>query len=129
MAYILKHCDMDVVRFDLAEAFDGAVVRLIELNNANAHLIPLDMKPDDAGILRWLRRRTIPSNRAYVNNFLAKQGLNEKNTKGVITKRQRDKLRHLLDFHFMKHSRYNLPDERLRYIEDFIHRRVQVLLD
>ena len=84
MAYILKHCDMDVVRFDLTEAFDGVVARLIELNIANAHLIPLDMKPDDAGILRWLRRRTIPSNRAYVNNFLAKQGLNEKNTKGII---------------------------------------------
>ena len=84
MAYILKHYDQNVIKFDLTEDFDGAVVRLIEIDAAHAHLVPLDMKPDNAGILRWLRRRTIPSNRAYVNNFLAKQGLNEKNTKGII---------------------------------------------
>lgn len=172
MAYILKHYDQDIMRFDLSEEFDGPSARLIEVNHRYANFIPLGMKPDDAGILRWLKRRTIPSNRAYVRNFLAKQGLSEKNIKGIIdlskglslfcyamdddlqnierfaktcqpaaypdhvafargvmTKRQRDKLRHVLDFRFQRHTRYNLPEKRVRIIEEFIHNRARVLLE
>jgi hypothetical protein len=48
--------------------------------------------------------------------------------KEVITKKPKQKLRKLINFNFKKHSRYNLPSERLKIIEAFIQRRVQELL-
>lgn len=42
------------------------------------------MGPDEESIRKWLIKRTIPSSRAYATNFLAKLGLNEKDTKGII---------------------------------------------
>jgi hypothetical protein len=39
------------------------------------------------------------------------------------------KLRHLLEFRFKKHSRYNLPDKRLRMIERQIKKRARLLLE
>ena len=49
--------------------------------------------------------------------------------KSVLTKKHRDKLRKLIDFSFKKHSRYNLPKSRLKYLERFIQERARVLLD
>ena len=42
------------------------------------------MEPDEESIRKWLRKRIITSSRAYATNFLAKLGLNEKDTKGII---------------------------------------------
>ena len=39
-----------------------------------------------------------------------------------------EKLRHLLTFKFKKHSRYNLPEKRLRMIEKQVQKRVKLLL-
>ena len=49
--------------------------------------------------------------------------------KAVLTHEMRNKLRKLLDFKFTKHSRYNLPDNRLALIEAVVHSRVRELLD
>jgi len=48
--------------------------------------------------------------------------------KEVISKEQKKKLRLLINFKFKKHSRYNLPANRLKIIEEFIQKRVQELL-
>lgn len=48
--------------------------------------------------------------------------------KAVLTSEYREKLRHLLNFRFKKHSRYNLPADRLRVIEKMIQKRAQMLL-
>ena len=42
------------------------------------------MEPNEESIRKWLRKRIIPSSRAYATNFLAKLGLNEKDIKGII---------------------------------------------
>ena len=47
----------------------------------------------------------------------------------VLTPELREKLRHLLTFRFKKHSRYNLPEKRLRMIEKQVQKRARVLLD
>ena len=47
----------------------------------------------------------------------------------ILTPELREKLRHLLNFKFKKHSRYNLPEKRLRMIEQQVQRRVQKLLE
>jgi hypothetical protein len=49
--------------------------------------------------------------------------------KAVMGPEQRQKLRHLLEFRFKKHSRYNLPDKRLRMIEGQVQKRARLLLE
>ena len=46
-----------------------------------------------------------------------------------ITERQRAQLRKLINFKFKKHSRYNLPANRLKTIEKFMQKRIQELLN
>ena len=46
-----------------------------------------------------------------------------------LRKEQREALRHLLTFRFKKHSRYNLPNKRLRMIERQIQKRAKQLLE
>ena len=43
--------------------------------------------------------------------------------KAALTPELREKLRHLLNFKFKKHSRYNLPEKRLRMMERQVQRR------
>lgn len=49
--------------------------------------------------------------------------------KKVLTSAHKEGLRHLLNFKFKKHSRYNLPADRLKLIEKQIQRRAKELLD
>ena len=49
--------------------------------------------------------------------------------KTVLTKAHKDKLRGLLNFKFKKHPRYNLPDERLKYLEKKVQERARLLLE
>lgn len=84
MSYILKQYDTDLLRFDMQKDIDGVSAQILSVNEKNRSLLPLDLELSDYGLAKWLKRRTIPSNRAYVQNFLAKLGLNEKDTKGII---------------------------------------------
>ena len=49
--------------------------------------------------------------------------------KKVLTSEHREGLRQLLDFKFRKHTRYNLPEKRLKLIESQIHARAKLLLE
>lgn len=84
MSYILKQYDTDLLSFDMQKDIDGISVQILSLNDAQRSLLPLDLELSDHGLAKWLKRRIIPSNRAYVQNFLAKLGLNERDTKGII---------------------------------------------
>lgn len=48
--------------------------------------------------------------------------------KPLITKRQRDKLRRLLEFEFDRKSTYKLPNDRLKKLEELIGSRAKELL-
>lgn len=48
--------------------------------------------------------------------------------KAVLTPEHREGLRHLLNFRFKRHSRYNLPEERLDLLEKQVQKRVRELL-
>jgi hypothetical protein len=48
--------------------------------------------------------------------------------KQIMTKRQKDKLRSLLNIKLKKHQRYNLSNDRLKAIEVFLNDRVRELL-
>ena len=49
--------------------------------------------------------------------------------KKLLTPAHKEGLRHLLNFKFKKHPRYNLPADRLKLIEKQIQRRAKELLD
>ena len=82
--YFLKNRDLPLLKFSMRTDDGGLKVSIGEVYEDNAAFLPLDLTLSENGLLKWLKRRTIPSNRAYVINFLAKLGLNEKDTKGII---------------------------------------------
>lgn len=84
MNYILKQFDNDLLYFSWDYTNDGLQVHINSVNENMNDQIPLDLEVDDNSLKRWLKKRTIPRNRAYVSNFLSRLGLNEKDTKGII---------------------------------------------
>lgn len=84
MNYILKQYDNDLLYFSMKNTNDGLEVLIDTVNQNLQYLLPLDLELSNEGLKKWLQKRTIPRNRAYVSNFLSRLGLNEKDTKGII---------------------------------------------
>ena len=84
MSYFLKLFDDNLIEFTMEKSIDGIDVELLWFDENKTDMLPLGVEPTNASLKKWLKARTIPSNRAYVQNFLAKLGLNEKDTKGII---------------------------------------------
>lgn len=75
MNYVLKHFDTPLILFS-AESGAEPNIRLLSVNESCRTLFPLDLaevSPD--GLESWIRHRTIPRNRAYVDNLLSTMGL------------------------------------------------------
>lgn len=84
MNYILKQFDNDLLYFSMENTNDGLQVHINSVNENIKNHLPLDLEINDKSLKKWLEKRTIPRNRAYVSNFLSRLGLNEKDTKGII---------------------------------------------
>ena len=84
MNYILKQFDSDLLYFSMENTNDGLDIEIKSINDGLKQQLPLDLELNNHSLKRWLEKRTIPRNRAYVSNFLARLGLNEKDTKGII---------------------------------------------
>ncbi len=84
MAYILKQYDIALMKFDICNDFDGMTTKILWVDENKKNLLPLDLQENNESLSKWIKGRVVPSNRAYVENFLAKLGLNEKDTKGII---------------------------------------------
>ena len=83
--YMLRLYDRDLLSFSLAEqGLEGLKAKLLWVNEEHKHLLPLDMELLDAGVLKWLQKRVIPKNRAYVAEILKTFGLSINDTKGII---------------------------------------------
>lgn len=85
MIFTLKHFDKELITFSLESTAAGFTVNIIDMNGSEEQFFPLDLELTETGLLRWLKKRTIPANRYYVENFLAKLGLNIKDTLGILT--------------------------------------------
>ena len=84
MSYILKQYDYDLAYFDVFYDIEGFRVENFKIEEKNMHLLPLNLKQDNEGMAKWLKNRSIPKNREFVDKFLSKLGLNHNNTKGII---------------------------------------------
>lgn len=76
MEYILKQFDKPLLKFSATTDTSEPEIQILWIDEDSRSLLPLDMTLTPEGLSRWLRRRTIPKNRAYVHNLLAKCGLN-----------------------------------------------------
>ena len=85
MVYILKNKDMDVLKFEVVSNLRDPEVNIIWVNPDQKALLPLDLKANNDSLARWLKNRTIPRNRAFVNAFLAKCGLSINRPMDIIS--------------------------------------------
>lgn len=76
MEYILKQFDKPLLKFSATTDTSEPDIQILWIDENSRNLLPLDLTLTPEGLSRWLRRRTIPKNRAYVHNLLAKCGLN-----------------------------------------------------
>lgn len=75
MIYTLMHFDSPLIVFS-AERQVEANIKIIEAHEENKELLPLDLtEVSENGIESWIRHRSIPKNRAYVDTLLSSLGL------------------------------------------------------
>ena len=106
---ILKHRDRELLRFEWVEP-QG--VRVLSVNESERKFLPLEMKgvADDESLWSWLRHRTVPKHRNYIQQMLGNIGIVRMDTRSII-------------------EIYNLPVDRLQRIEDFLQNRIAILLE
>lgn len=75
MIYTLMHFDTPLVVFS-AERQAEANIKILEAHEENRALFPLDLpEVSGSGIESWIKHRSIPKNRAYVDTLLSALGL------------------------------------------------------
>lgn len=84
MNYELKHFNTTLVRFSATEDTAAPDINILWVNEECRDLFPLGMELSGSGIAKWLKQRTIPKNRAYVNSFLSKCGLHINRPMNII---------------------------------------------
>ena len=75
MIYTLMHFDTPLIVFS-AEKQAETNIRIIVVHEENKELFPLDLAEiSERGIESWIKHRSIPKNRAYVDTLLSSLGL------------------------------------------------------
>lgn len=75
MIYTLMHFDAPLIVFS-AERQAEVNIKIIEIHKENKELFPLDLAEiSERGIVSWIKHRSIPKNRAYVDTLLSSLGL------------------------------------------------------
>lgn len=72
MIYELRHFDTILLRFFAEENTGLPEIKILWYNEDQKALLPLDLVLSNEGLVKWLKRRTIPRNRAYVHSLLSK---------------------------------------------------------
>ena len=84
MNYELRHMNTPLIRFSVLEESNSPEIDILWINDEQRHLMPLELELSADGLSRWIKHRTIPKNRAYVNNFLSKCGLHINRPMSII---------------------------------------------
>ena len=83
--YVLKLYDTELLRFSMSYSSSlDPEIRLISTREKLKSLMPIGLELSNEGLLKWLRRRTIPKNRRYVREVLGVLNLNEANVIDII---------------------------------------------
>lgn len=83
--YSLRLYDEELLTFSLSDrGLEGMKAEILTVNEARRAVFPLDLTLTGEGVMKWLERRVIPKNRAFVDEILKTLGLSINNTKGII---------------------------------------------
>lgn len=83
--YNLKLYNETLLTFSLEEkGLEGLKAEIQSVFDVDKELFPIDMEVSNIGVLKWLQKRVIPKNRAFVDEILKSLGLSINNTKGII---------------------------------------------
>lgn len=75
MIYTITHFDTPLITFS-AESQVETNIKIIKVHEENRKLFPLDLaEVSENGIESWIKQRSIPKNRAYVDTLLSSMGL------------------------------------------------------
>ena len=85
MHYIVRHFDLPLLEFEADMDSAETNLRIVKVYDENRAFLPLNLTVSEDGLGRWLRHRTIPKNRAYVDALLSKVGLSLNRPLGIIT--------------------------------------------
>lgn len=84
MNYELRHFNTPLLRFSATEDSNTPDINILWCDESKKDLLPLDLEVSGEGLTKWLKHRTIPKNRAYVQNFLSKCGLSINRPMNII---------------------------------------------
>lgn len=83
--YSLRLYDEELLTFSLRDGgLEGLKADIFSVNENRKPVFPLDLEWTGEGIIKWLERRVIPKNRAFVDEILKALGLSVNDTKGII---------------------------------------------
>lgn len=75
MNYELRHFDTPLIRFSVNSGAEPEI-HILWHNETKKNLFPLDLSDvTEDGLISWIKHRSIPKNRAYVDNLLSTMGL------------------------------------------------------
>lgn len=85
MKYILKMYDENLVWFQMAiHPLNGLQIEIERVAEGREQILPLDLEMTGEGMVKWLQKRVIPKNRAFVHEILKSLNLSQNDTKGII---------------------------------------------
>ena len=83
--YSLRLYDEELLTFSLQDAgLAGMKAHILSVKEERKEVFPLDLDLTDESVMKWLEKRVIPKNRAFVDEILKTLGLSVNNTKGII---------------------------------------------
>lgn len=83
--YTIRIYDTNLIDFTLREqGIEGLTADIEAVNEEERRRFPLDLEVSDEGLVKWLQRRVIPKNRAFVDEILRSLNLSIHDTKGII---------------------------------------------
>ncbi len=84
--FTLKHFDTELLSFEIVDdPLEGQQCRIVNMETSRQNLFPIGMKPDNEGLMSWLRGRIVPKNREFVDALLAKNGLSHSDIRGILS--------------------------------------------
>lgn len=83
--YTIRHFDLPLLTFEANMDSADTDLHIIKVYEENRSFLPLNLTVSEDGVERWLRHRTIPKNRAYVDALLSKVGLSLNRPLEIIT--------------------------------------------
>ena len=66
--YTIRHFDLPLLTYEANMDSADTGLHIIKVYEENRSFLPLNLTVSEDGVERWLRHRTIPKNRAYVDS-------------------------------------------------------------